>query len=98
MINYWLLWMGPINKDWIDKNGSCWCAGRIEASWSEGEDNPYGIEYAVPPMHCNDWKEFSTWLMHHQTEEVETLQMLCWRFELHRNKVIEWFVKERCNA
>lgn len=30
MIKYYLVWQGPINKNWIDKNGGDWCAGRID--------------------------------------------------------------------
>jgi len=30
MISYSTNWMGPINRDWIAKNGDCWAAGRID--------------------------------------------------------------------
>lgn len=43
MIKYYLIWQGPINKDWIDKNGGDWCAGRIDVQ-----------EYADLPMYTDE--------------------------------------------
>ena len=30
MITYSINWMGPINKKWLDENGSHWAGGRID--------------------------------------------------------------------
>lgn len=94
MIKYYLILMGPINKEWIEKNGKQWCAGRIDID----DGSPYGVEYAVSPMHYEDWNEFREWLMHHQTEKLLSKQELFSRFESERNKLICWFKKETENA
>ena len=79
MIHYFLNWMGPINNDWIEKNGECQASGRIDIS--NIPDEPFGLEYAVPPMHKEDWGKFSEWLRHHYTPEVWSYDELIQCFE-----------------
>ena len=41
MIDYSTNWMGPLNQEWLLKNGSNWAGGRIDI---RGEpDNHFGI-------------------------------------------------------
>lgn len=56
MIEYSTNWMGPICKDWCDKNGHNWAGGRIDVY----NDDPYGAEIGIPPMLAEDWNDLTT--------------------------------------
>lgn len=82
--------MGPINHDWIAKNGAEWAAGRIDVS---GTEEFWGTEIGVPPMHYEDWRRFSDWLWDFQTRKVYSLDELVEEFEVENPK-ITWFKNE----
>ena len=89
MISYSTNWMGPINTDWIAKNGDCWAAGRIDVHGEEG----YPQEIALPPMHDRDWERFSRWLETFETEFVWPLTLLVAEYEKTRPPIL--WVKEK---
>ena len=84
MISYLINWMGPINLAWIEKNGDCWAAGRIDVHGEEG----YPQEIALPPMHDRDWERFSRWLETFETEFVWPLTLLVAEYEKTRPPIL----------
>jgi len=83
--SYFLNWMGPLNKRWIDDHGDDWAAGRIDVSGVPFE--PYGVEYGVPVMARKDWRALSDFLRGLQTDRLYTREEL---FEAY-GKPINWF-------
>lgn len=65
---YWLNWMGPINREWIQTNGDYWASGRIDVS-------PGNDEIGVPIMHSDDWQKFCIWLDNLTTKEQKILSL-----------------------
>jgi len=69
MIDYSSNWMGPLRKDWINKNGDGWVGGRIDM---RGESlDPYGDEVAVPIIDVESWRLLSEWLYTYETEHPD---------------------------
>lgn len=91
MITYWLNWMGPINKDWISKNGDHWSCGRIDVSGIENE--PFGFELGVPNMLSSDWVMFGAWLRGFVSSELLSLKELVAEYE-KTNPKITWLRKD----
>lgn len=91
MITYWLNWMGPINADWISKNGDQWSGGRIDVSGVE--DEPFGFELSAPTMLSSDWVRFGAWLKDFSSPELLSLQELVAEYE-KTNPTITWFKKD----
>lgn len=89
MVSYSTNWMGPINQKWIEENGDCWSAGRIDIYGAPGEHYP--IEYGLPPMHRDDWNALSYWLEEMQTEELWTYEKLIEHFQYWYGKEIRWW-------
>lgn len=87
MITYWCNWMGPINFEWIQANGNCWSAGRIDVSGIK--DDMWGTSIGLPTMHKDSWNSFSKWLSTFQTTTVWTLDQLVAEYEL-TNEPIQW--------
>ena len=94
MIEYYIIWMGPLNYDWIKTNGKNWCAGRIDVSATE--DNPYGDEIRVPIMNCEDWNSLSLWLRELKTETIWTLRQIIDEYQ-KTNPKIRWFNNKLCD-
>jgi hypothetical protein len=90
-IRYSTNWMGPINMDWIKKNGNDWAAGRIDCRG--GDLGMFGEEIGLPIMKTTDWHNFSMWLRDVETKELYTLQQLVTEYEL-TNPKITWFKHE----
>jgi hypothetical protein len=70
--------MGPINADWIKKNGDNWSSGRLEV-WTgnfDWADEEYGI--TIDSQH---WNVFDDFLGELKTETVLTKDELCAMFE-----------------
>lgn len=88
MITYSVNWMGPINPDWIKKNGDYWAAGRIDIRGIP--DDPYGDEYGLSAMHMEDWCKLRDWLVTYKTEEVVSYETLIESYEKDNPK-IRWF-------
>jgi len=84
MYTYFLNYMGPINMDWIKKNGSGWRAGRIDV------DGPSPDEYAVNVMDADSWVLFGDWLFNLTTETKLEFQELVTRFEAEAGHRIVW--------
>lgn len=86
---YFLNWMGPINREWIQANGANWCAGRIDVS--PGDD-----EIGVPIMHSDDWQKFCIWLGNNLTteEQILSLDKILELYYNDGNSRIVWWKKE----
>jgi hypothetical protein len=80
-------WMGPINYDWIQKNGDHWAAGRIDVY---GGEESYPDEIALPIMHSEDWTNLTSWLDGFKTKELLNLEQLVAEYEKTNSK-IRWF-------
>jgi len=93
MITYSTNWMGPINAKWIEEHGDCWAAGRIDIYGVP--DEPYPIEYSLPPMHNEDWNDLSDWLYNLETEELLSFDALIALFELEVGNKIQWWKEEK---
>ena len=91
MIQYHTNWMGPINENWIAKHGNGWSAGRIDIYGVP--DEPWGVEYGLPPMRTEDWNDFSDWLQDFETEELWELEDIIARYEETHRK-IRWVKDE----
>jgi hypothetical protein len=89
MITYRTNWMGPINSDWIKEHGDYWAAGRIDIYGVP--DEPYPIEYSLPPMHGEDWAGFSEWLDDFTTERLFSFDELIAQYEQEVGTVIRWW-------
>ena len=80
-------WMGPINYDWIQKNGDHWAAGRIDVY---GGDEPYPDEIGLWTMHVEDWNRLSDWLDNFRTAEQWNLDQILEEY-YKTNPEIRWF-------
>ena len=80
-------WMGPINAEWIKRNGDHWCSGRIDVY---GDDVPDYTELHLPTMHNEDWNTFTKWLDNLTTPEVWDLEDIVRAYEAYNPK-ITWF-------
>jgi len=79
--------MGPINSDWIQKNGNHWAGGRIDVYGSE----EYPDEIGLPIMHVEDYGKFSEWLDSFTSIAMWTLEELVLLFEKQTKIHIRWF-------
>jgi hypothetical protein len=83
---YWLNWMGPINREWIQINGDYWASGRIDVS-------PGNDEIGVPIMHSDDWQKFCIWLDNLTTkEQILSLDKILELYynDGNSNKIVWW--------
>jgi len=91
MVSYFLNFMGPINRDWIIKNGNNWCGGRIDVSGLDYFEYYEGrTELGVPLMHAEDWRSFGNWLWEFNSESMLNLEQLVSIYE-RENPKIRWF-------
>jgi len=93
-VRYNTNWMGPINMEWIRKNGEGWSTGRIDCSGTGL--GPYGDELSLSPMKSEDWGRFGDWLWDFETNELWTLQQLVTEYE-KTNPTITWLKNELYN-
>ena len=93
-IHYNTNWMGPINMEWIRRNGEGWSIGRIDCR-GKGLDM-YGEELDLPPMKSDDWHRFSEWLWNFSTDTLWTLDELVEVYEI-TNPKITWLKNELYN-
>jgi hypothetical protein len=89
-VRYKTNWMGPINREWIQKNGNYWSAGRIDFWNNLHPDDEHLDEMSVPIMHAEDWYRFSDWLRPIETDFPWTLEQLVELYE-KENPKIRWF-------
>ena len=105
MITYSTNWMGPISMDWYRERGlterveyttdtieeitTYYSAGRIDIYGVP--DEPYPIEYSLPPMRVTDWEDLSEWLDDLETEELLSFDKLIAQFEQTVGKKIQWW-------
>jgi len=87
MLRYSTNWMGPINSDWIQKNGNRWAGGRIDV-YGGGD---YPDEIGLPIMHADDYGHFSEWLDSFTSIDMWTLEELVHLFEKQTKATIRWF-------
>lgn len=89
-VRYQTNWMGPVNKEWIQKHGNHWSTGRIDFLNNLHPDDEFLDQMAVPPMHSEDWNRFSQWLVPIETDFPWTLEQLVGLYE-RENPKIRWF-------
>lgn len=92
-IHYSINWMGPINSDWIAKNGGHWAAGRIDIYGVPEEHYP--LEYSLPPMHYEDWNDLSDWLDVLETDRLLSFEELILTFQWLTKIQIRWWKNEK---
>ena len=99
MITYSTNWMGPISIDWYRDRGLLHESGEVTTYFSAGridirDDTKQGYdgwhEYALPPMHGEDWNAFSEWLDTLCTEELWPYDKLISEFEDFYGMSIRW--------
>lgn len=90
MITYSTNWMGPINMKWIEEHGDCWSAGRIDIRDSSKDGYDGWDEYALAPMHNEDWNALSNFLNRLKGETVMPYDSLIMLFEAEYGKKIRW--------
>ena len=98
MITYSTNWMGPINLHWYRDRGlleegsveptTYYSAGRIDIRGVP--DEPWGLEYSLPPMHGEDWNDFGDWLEGFQTHELWEFDKLIACYEAASGRKIRW--------
>lgn len=78
MIRYSLIWMGPINAEWIKRHGDNWATGRIEVLSGQFDwaDEEYGIT-----IDNKDWNAFDNFLFKLKSETILSKDELCDMFE-----------------
>lgn len=91
MVSYCTNWMGPVNLDWIERNGNDWAGGRIDVY---GNDDYYPDELGLPLMKANDFYEFGEWLRTVRTVGVLSLKDLEKRYTSETGKTITWYPYE----
>lgn len=91
MISYSLNWMGPINMKWIEEHGDCWSVGRIDIRDSNKPGYDGWDEYAVAPMHSEDWRALSDFLDRLKGETIMPYDSLILLFEAEYRKKIRWW-------
>ena len=104
MITYSTNWMGPVSLNWyrdrgLLKEGSVepityYSAGRIDIrdDSKEGYDGWY--EYSLPPMHGEDWNDFSDWLESFQTVELWEFDDIIAKYEDATGRKIRWSTED----
>jgi len=108
MITYSTNWMGPVSLDWYRERGlleegteprTYYSAGRIDIRNSTKSGYDGWDEYSLPPMHGEDWNNFSVWLDDFTTEELWSLEELIFKYEEDSNTTIRWADDEwhRCH-
>jgi len=95
MIVYSLNWMGPVSLHWyrnrgIDHRTVQYSAGRIDIRDSNKDGYEAWDEYAVAPMHSEDWGAFSDFLDRLHGETVIPYDSLIMLFEAEYGKKIRW--------
>ena len=101
MISYSINWMGPVSLHWyrnrgIDHTTEEYSAGRIDIRDSSKDGHDGWDEYAVPPMHSNDWKHFSDFLQSLETNEKFPYEYLISEFERRYGRCIRWADDKWC--
>ena len=71
-----------------DEITTYYAGGRIDIYGVPGEHYP--LEYAIPPMHGEDWNDFSGWLEDFETDDLWELNDLIEAYESESGKKIRW--------
>jgi hypothetical protein len=90
--------MGPVNMDWFRERGLVkddkitinYCGGRIDIRDSNKQGYDGWHEYAVAPMHGEDWNALGDFLWEFESEELIPYDELIETFEKHYGKKIRW--------
>ena len=85
-VKYSTNWMGPLNREWIEKNGRQWAGGRIDVHG----DVPEYTELGIRIMRGEDWRRFTYWLNDFVTPEIWTTEQLVMAYELYNTKIVLW--------
>jgi hypothetical protein len=88
MITYFLNCMGPINRQWIEENGTDWAGGRVDIHIP---DVTYGPEYSMPVMKQKDWDDLGNWLWDLETEVPVSFRDMITMYEQEKGTEIEWW-------
>ena len=65
-----------------------YAGGRIDIYGVPGEHYP--LEYAISPMHGEDWNDFSGWLDDFETEDLWELDDIIEQYEQESGRKIRW--------
>ena len=66
-----------------------YCAGRIDIYGVPGEI--YRLEYGLPAMHVDDWRDFSGWLDDFETHDLWEFDDIIAQYEQERDTKIRWW-------
>jgi hypothetical protein len=82
------------------KAGDTWTYDEITTYYSAGRIDIRGLdpekywsgwhEYSLPPMHGEDWNDFSGWLDNFQTHELWEFDDIIARYEQESDRKIRW--------
>jgi hypothetical protein len=96
MWTYRTNWMGPVNLDFIKKNGGGWAGGRIDVYCDDDTDPLYEDTYrgrdeiGLPIMSGESWRDFTNFLEGFNSLRFMNLEAIIYEYE-KANKPIEWF-------
>lgn len=74
----------------IEEITTHYAGGRIDIRDDSKEGYAGWNEYAVAPMHAEDWNALGDWLWDLETEELWAYEKLISAFEEHYGKKIRW--------
>ena len=96
--------MGPVSLNWyrdrgLLKEGSVepithYSAGRIDIRDGSKEGYDGWDEYSLPPMHGEDWNDFSIWLESFQTVELWEFDDIIAKYEDATGRKIRWSTED----
>ena len=98
MISYSTNWMGPVNMQWFEERGlvenkkitTNYSAGRIDIRDDTKEGYDSWHEYSLPPMHGEDWNDFSGWLKDFKTQELWSFNDIIDQYQEEIGRKIRW--------
>jgi hypothetical protein len=99
MWTYSTNWMGPVNRDFIKKNGGGWAGGRIDVYCDDDTDPLYEDTYmgrdeiGLPIMTGESWRSFTNFLENYRSLRYMNLDALVFEYEKN-NDHIEWFKED----
>ena len=103
MITYSTNWMGPVSMNWYRDRGLLDSKGVVTLHYSAGridirDDGKEGYdgwhEYALAPMHSEDWNDFGEWLESFQTDELWELEDIVKLYESASGRKVRWWEDE----
>lgn len=90
----WLNRMGPVNREFLEKNGNGWAGGRIDMDCNDEKDpnyDRYGREYSAPIMKTEDWNMVSDWLSEKEWATLPIAKQIWCEFKKETGHNITWY-------